>query len=210
MAARQSQPLYSIDEYLAIERASEDRHEYVDGCIFAMAGESGQHADISANLVAIVVSQLRTTDCRARTKDTKVRSGPAPRGPRPMKGLFSYPDLVVICGEPLYHDEHRDVILNPKVIIEVLSESTEAFDRGEKFQRYQVWNPSLTDYVLVSQSRPLVEHYARQTASTWSYQFYAGLGQSLVMESIGCELRLADIYERVVFSPEELESPDEV
>ena len=208
MTARQSQPLYGIEEYLAIERASEQRHEYLDGCIFAIAGESGHHADISANLVVIVGSQLRNTGCRARTKDTKVRSGPAPRGLRPMKGLFSYPDLVVICGEPMYHDEHRDVILNPKVIIEVLSESTEAFDRGEKFQRYLVWNPSLTDYLLVSQARPLVEHYARQTTSGWSYQFFAGLRQSLVIESIRCELRLADIYERVEFAPEELENQE--
>jgi Uma2 family endonuclease len=207
MAARQSQPLYSIDEYLAIERASEDRHEYLDGTIFAMAGESGEHADISANLVVAVGSQLRNTDCRARTKDTKVRSGPAPRGLRPMKGLFSYPDLVVICGELMYHDEHRDVILNPKVIIEVLSESTEAFDRGEKFQRYQVWNPSLKDYLLVSQTRPLIEHYTRQ-ASGWSYQFFAGLQQSVVIESIRCELRLADIYERVAFKLEDIENPD--
>ena len=207
MAARQSQPLYSIDEYLAIERASEDRHEYLDGTIFAMAGESGEHADISANLVVVIGSQLRNTDCRARTKDTKVRSGPAPRGLRPTKGLFSYPDLVVICGEPMYHDEHRDVILNPKVIIEVLSESTEAFDRGEKFQRYQVWNPSLTDYLLVSQARPLIEHYARQ-ASGWSYQFHAGLQQSVVIESIRCELRLANIYERVAFQSEDIENPD--
>ena len=208
MAARQSQPLYSIEEYLAIERASEDRHEYLDGCVFAMAGESGEHADISANLVVIVGSQLRNTDCRTRTKDTKVRSGPAPRGLRPMKGLFSYPDLVVICGEPIYHDEHRDVILNPKVIIEVLSESTEAFDRGEKFQRYQVWNPRLSDYLLVSQARPLVEHYARQSASGWSYQFFAGVRQSLVIDPIRCELRLADIYERVAFATDEVEDQD--
>ncbi len=207
MAARQSQPLYSIDEYLAIERASEDRHEYLDGTIFAMADEGGEHADISANLVVVIGSQLRNTDCRARTKDTKVRSGPAPRGLRPTKGLFSYPDLVVICGEPMYHDEHRDVILNPKVIIEVLSESTEAFDRGEKFQRYQVWNPSLTDYLLVSQARPLIEHYARQ-ASGWFYRFHAGLQQSVVIESIRCELRLANIYERVAFQSEDIENPD--
>ena len=107
----------------------------------------------------------------------------------------------------MYHDEHRDVILNPKVIIEVLSESTEAFDRGEKFQRYQVWNPSLTDYLLVSQARPLIEHYARQ-ASGWSYQFHAGLQQSVVIESIRCELRLANIYERVAFQSEDIENPD--
>ena len=202
--ARQSQPLYSVDEYLAIERVSEDRHEYLDGSIFAMAGESGEHGDISANLTAIVVSQLRNTECRARTKDTKVRSGPSPSGSRLMKGLFSYPDLVVICGEPVYHDERRDVILNPSVIFEVLSESTEAFDRGEKFQRYQVWNPTLSDYALVSQTRPLIEHYSRQARGDWSYRVYAGLDKSLVIESIRCTLRLAEIYDRIVFGPERM------
>ena len=120
-----------------------------------------------------------------------------------MEGFFSYPDLVVICDEPQYHDEHRDVILNPAVIIEVLSKSTESFDRGEKFQRYQVWNPTLTDYVLVSRKAPSVEHYSRQSDGTWSYKIYQGLEQSFVIESIRCELRLADIYDRVVFKSED-------
>lgn len=125
-----------------------------------------------------------------------------------MKGLFSYPDLVVICGEPVYHDDRRDVVLNPAVIFEVLSESTEAFDRGEKFQRYQVWNPTLSDYVLVSQARPLLEHYARQTHGDWSYRVSAGLGETLAVESIHCTLRLAEIYERIVFAAENTGTPD--
>jgi Uma2 family endonuclease len=139
MASRRLQPLHSIEEYLALERASEERHEYLDGLVYAMAGESGEHGDISVNLVREVSVQLRGTSCRARTKDTKVLSGPRPIHTRSKQGLFSYPDLVVICGEPQYHDEFTDVILNPAVIIEVLSESTESFDRGEKFHRYQVW-----------------------------------------------------------------------
>ena len=127
-----------------------------------MAGESGEHADICTNLAISIGSQLRNTPCRARVKDTKVHSGPAPRRPRTTKGFFSYPDLVVICGDPQYHDEHQDVALNPVVIIEVLSESTESFDRGEKFQRYQLWNPTLSDYILVSQTAPIIEHFARK------------------------------------------------
>jgi Uma2 family endonuclease len=205
MATRTSQRLYSVEEYLAIERASEERHEYIDGCIFAMAGESGEHGDICVNLVGTLHAQLRDTPCRARTKDTKVHSGPTPRYPRTTEGFFSYPDLVVICNEPEYHDEHRDVILNPAVIIEVLSKSTESFDRGEKFQRYQVWNPTLTDYVLVSQKAPSVEHYSRQSDGTWSYKIYQGLEQSFVIDSIRCELRLADIYDRVAFKADNAE-----
>ena len=127
MASRNSQTLYSIEEYLALERASEERHEYIDGYIYAMAGESGEHGDICTNLVRAVSTQLLGAPCRARSKDTKVLSGPMPIRPRSKQGLFSYPDLVIICGEPQYHDEHTDVILNPPVIIEVLSKSTESW-----------------------------------------------------------------------------------
>ena len=117
--------------------------------------------------------------------------------------LGAYPDLVVICGEPQYHDEHTDVILNPAVIIEVLSKSTEGFDRGEKFQRYQFWNPTLTDYLLVSQTAPIIEHYSRQADGSWNYNIYQGLEHSVIIKSISCELWLADVYDRISF-----ESPD--
>lgn len=212
MASRRSQPLHSIEGYLALERASEERHEYVDGCIYAMAGESGEHADISINLVRVISVQLRGTSCRARSKDTKVHSGPTPKHPRSTEGFFSYPDLVVICGEPQYHDEHTDVILTPAVIIEVLSKSTESFDRGEKFHRYQVWNPTLTDYLLVSQTAPVIEHYSRQADRSWSYKIYQGLDRSFTIKSIGCELRLSDVYDRIDFesqgSDESSEGPN--
>src|SRR5438445_8419289 len=139
---------------------------------------------------------------RARTKDTKVRSGPTQR--RMMKGLFSYPDVVVICGEPQYHDEHRDVVINPTVIIEVLSESTEARDRGVKFHRYQSWSPTLTDYVLVSQEMPLIEHFERQADGSWTLRIYQGIEESFKIKSINCTLKLSDVYARLVF-PEESE-----
>jgi Uma2 family endonuclease len=209
MASRRSQPLYSIEEYLALERASEERHEYIDGYIYAMAGESGEHGDICTNLGGILYSQLRDTNCRARSKDTKVRSGPTPKHTRSREGFFSYPDLVVICGEPQYHDEHTDVILNPAVIIEVLSESTESFDRGEKFHRYQVWNPTLTDYLLVSQTAPIIEHYSRQPDGSWSYKIYQGLDRSFTISSIVCELRLADVYDRINFESQDSDESSE-
>jgi len=195
-----AQPLYSTEEYLAFERKALERHEYLDGFIYAMAGESPLHADISANLVGLVHEQLRDSPCRVRTKDTKVRSGPTQR--RSLKGLFSYPDVVVICGEPQYHGEHRDVVINPTVIIEVLSESTEARDRGVKFHRYQTWSPTLTDYVLVSQIAPIIEHFERRPDGSWSYHVYDKIEESLTIKSINCALKLSDVYARIVF-PEE-------
>src|SRR5688572_25678141 len=116
---------------MPMERAAEERHVYLDGEIFAMAGESDPHGIISVNLVGTFFNQLKGKPCQARTKETKVRSGPVPETGRGTKGMFSYPDVVVVCGEVEYHDAYRDVILNPKAIIEVLSPSTEAFDRGE-------------------------------------------------------------------------------
>ena len=197
-----AQPLYSTEEYLAFERTAEARHEYLDGFIYAMAGESPLHADISANLVGLVHEQLRDSPCRVRTTDTKARSGPTQR--RSMKGLFSYPDVVVICGEPQYHDEHRDVVINPTVIFEVLSESTEARDRGVKFHRYQTWSPTLTDFVLVSQEAPLIEHFERQADGSWTLRIHQGMEESFTIKSINCTLKLSDVYARIVF-PEESE-----
>src|SRR4051794_11145014 len=182
MAIRESGLLYTIEEYLAMERQAEERHEYLDGYLFLMSGESDAHGEISANIAGLLHPQLRGTPCRMRIKDTKVRSGPLPRrGSR--KGLFSYPDFVVICGEPQFHDEHTDVVLNPTVIIEVLSESTESFDRGEKFLRYQLWSPTLSDYLLVSQAWPAIEHFIRQPNGSWSYHLYSGLDQKLIINS---------------------------
>src|SRR5689334_25210253 len=130
MAIRKSELLYTIKEYLAMEREAEERHEYLDGYILAMSGESEAHGEISANISVIIGSQLRGTPCRMRIKDTKVRSGPNPH-PGSTKGVFSYPDLVVICGERQFHDVYQDVDLNATVLIEVRRESTGRFDRVE-------------------------------------------------------------------------------
>ena len=191
---------FTVDEYLALERASEERHIYVDGEIFDMAGESGEHGDVSFNIVGTLFGQLKDTPCRGRTKDTKVRSGIGPMSGRSTKGMFSYPDVLVICGEPEYHDTWKDVVLNPTAIFEVLSPGTEVFDRGEKFQRYQAWNPTLRDYFLVSQNTPRVEHYTRQGDGQWSYCTQIGLDATIEIPSIKCTLKLSDIYDRVVFA----------
>jgi Uma2 family endonuclease len=202
MSVAQSEARYTVEEYLALEREAEERHEYLDGQIFLMAGESPEHGDICSNLVIRLGTQLQDTNCRVRSKDTKVRSGTSSMSPKSAKGLFSYPDIVVICGQPQYYDEHRHVVINPSVIIEVLSDSTEAFDRGAKFIRYRNWNPSLTDYFLVWQSDAIVEHYVRQPDGSWSIYVYQDLEDSVFIKSINCALRLAEVYDRVVFPVE--------
>ena len=125
--------------------------------------------------LAITLGPVAWHPCLLLSKDMKVRSNPLPHTQRFRNSLFSYPDLVIVCGEPLFHDVHRDILLNPQVIIEVLSPSTEAFDRGGKFLRYQTWNPTLTDYVLVSQEAPIIEHFIRRDDDSWSYYVYQGL-----------------------------------
>jgi Uma2 family endonuclease len=196
MLAQSNLP-YTVEDYLALERESEERHVYLDGDIFEMAGESPEHGTISVNLVRVVSTQLLGTPWWTFSKDMKVGSGPG--GLKGIKGLYSYPDLLVVCGEMKFHDKHRDVLINPTVIIEVLSKSTEAFDRGEKFQRFQTWNPTLIDYLLVSQTSAIIEHFVRQSDGGWSYHKYEGQEQSLWVESIDCTLRLAEVYDRIDF-----------
>jgi Uma2 family endonuclease len=193
-----------------MERESEERHEYLDGEVYAMAGESPQHGDLCSNLVGILNPQLRGTPCRVWTKDTKVRSGPIPLRPRSMKGLFSYPDIVVVCGEPQFLDEHQDVLLNPPVIIEVLSPTTEAFDRGEKFWRYRTFNPSLTDYLVVAQHQPSIEHFTRQSGGLWVIAASVHeLGGAVELPSINCLLPLTDVYDRMSFPEPDGEPAEE-
>jgi Uma2 family endonuclease len=157
----------TVEEYLAFERESADRHEYLDGDIYAMAGESLEHGTICMNLSVSIGAQLRGTPCQAFAKDMKVRSGRLPLPGQPMRGLFSYPDFVVVCGTMQFHDQFHDVLLNPTLIVEVLSPSTEAFDRGDKFWRYRTWLPTLTDYLLVAQDKPLIDHYHRVEQHRW-------------------------------------------
>jgi len=203
LAKIKTKPVFTVEEYLDIDRSEDERYEFFDGEIYAMAGESGGHGDICVNLTRLISNDLLDTPYRARSKDTKVRSGMFPSKRPLIKGMISYPDLVVICGEPEYHDKFRDVVLNPQIIIEVLSDSTEQFDRNEKFHRYQLWNPTLTDYILVSQDKPLIEHYIRQSDGSWKYLFYKGLDKEFAIESINSRLKLADIFYRVEFEEKE-------
>jgi Uma2 family endonuclease len=199
MALPEVLPAYTPEEYLVFERASESKHEYLDGVIYAMAGSSAEHSTICVNLSAIITRQLRGTACRPFSSDIKVHCRPLTASSTRKRGLFAYPDFVVVCGTPLYHDEHPDVLVNPTLIVEVLSTATEAYDRGEKFLRYQEL-ASCTDYLLVSQRYPCLEHYARQPGGQWLLTIERRLTGSLFMASLNCCLPLAEVYEWITFA----------
>jgi Uma2 family endonuclease len=182
---------FSPEEYLAFERGTDARHEYLDGHVYAMAGESIEHSRICVNVAGELRARLKGSPCEVLSPNMKVVTSPS--------GLFSYPDVVVICGEPRFYDERRDILTNPTVVFEVLSPSTEAYDRGEKFLRYRTQIETLQEYVLVSQHRPLVEHYVRQPDGSWSYFSATGLDEAVDLVSIGCRLPLSEIYDRIVF-----------
>jgi Uma2 family endonuclease len=202
MSLQRSQIRYTVDEYTALERQSEERHEYLDGFVHAMAGESPEHGTICMNLSRIISTQLLDKPCQAFSKDTKVQSGPMPKRNQISKGLYSYPDLVVVCGEMEFLDSHRDVLLNPTLILEVLSPSTEAFDRGTKWARYQSSLPGLRDCVLVSQSRPQIERYYREIGDDWSYARIDDIEATVHIDSIDCRIALKEVYHRIVFPAE--------
>lgn len=191
MAYAKKDKYFTAAEYLAFEREATTKHEFIDGLILNMAGGSPIHNRICFNLITSVGIQLRGTSCLGFTSDQKVRTE--------SEDLFYYPDLSIVCGEPIYHDKQQDVLLNPLVIIEVLSPSTEEYDRSEKFARFQDIK-SLKDYVLISQTRPAIEHYIRQQGKKgWIFTFETDLEAEIEIESIKCRLKLAEIYERIVF-----------
>ncbi|HEY6331770.1 MAG TPA: Uma2 family endonuclease [Blastocatellia bacterium] len=192
---------YSVQEYLDLERRSTERHEYLRGQIYPMAPSRGdattnpkaslQHSRICVNLMREVSTQLKGRECEALSPNMKVSTGDG--------GLFSYPDLTVVCGRPVFFDDHNDIVLNPTVIFEVLSPSSESYDRGQKFFRYQTYLSSLAEYLLVSQQLPLVEHFVRQSDGQWVCSFVEGMSSHVEIRAIGCRLALSEIYDRVAF-----------
>lgn len=169
-AAQPLKRLYTPEEYLALKREAEFKSEYLHGEIYAMAGSSPEHSTITANITGEIRAQLKGKPCQAFSNDMKVRTAPT--------GLFAYPDLSVVCGEPHFHDARRDVLLNPTVLFEVHSSSMEAYDRGKKFAQYQEIE-SLTDYVLIAQDEPRIEHYHRQQGNQWLFTVAQGLESKL-------------------------------
>jgi Uma2 family endonuclease len=184
-----SNPVTKITEeqYLAIDRAAEIRSEFLDGEMIAMSGGSTRHSELQGNLFGELFAALRGSDCRMHGSDFRVRVS---------RRMYAYPDVLVVCGKPLLADEHQDILLNPTVILEVLSPSTEKYDRGVKFQQYRTID-SLRDYVLVAQDAVLIEHYTRDDANAWTFRDYQSLQAELKIPSIGVSLPLSRIYDRV-------------
>lgn len=182
---------YTVEEYLVFERAADYKHEYLSGEIVEMAGATREHILITGNIARRLGNQLEGKPCETYTNDMRVRATPT---------TYVYPDVVVVCDEPRFEDDEFDVLLNPTVVIEVLSKSTEARDRGEKFSEYRA-NKSVKEIILVSQHRPRVEHYVRQANEEWIFHDVGDLNGSITLDSIGCVLSLTEIYERVQFPP---------
>lgn len=178
----------TVEEYLAFERASAEKHEYRDGEIVAMAGASYAHNLLVMNTGASLHTQLRGRPCRVLPSDLRVYI--------PASHLFTYPDLTVVCGQPHFSDDRQDTLLNPQVIIEVLSPSTEGYDRGAKFRHYRTIE-SLREYVLIEQDSYRVEHFARQANDLWLLSDAIGTEATLRLSTLDCTIPLAEVYEEV-------------
>src|ERR1700749_1104365 len=178
------------DEYLAAERLSEFRSAYLDGGVYPMTGGTANHIRIISNIDTQLNIQLDSRPCDVFPIDMKVRL--------PDSRKFFSPDVVVVCGELQYYDDRKDIILNPDLVVEVLSPSTEGFDRGAKFEAYQTIE-SLKEYLIVSQDKPRVEQYVRNGDGKWTYAAVEGLESSVALPSIECTLNLSAVYKRVEF-----------
>jgi Uma2 family endonuclease len=186
-----AQKKWTVEEYLAFERQSEERHEYFDGEIFAMSGASEQHILITGNTFSSLLVQLRKRPCKVYPIVMRVKVSPI---------KYTYPDISVICGEPQFEGPIVDMLLNPTVIVEVLSPSTEIYDRGKKFEYYQTLE-SLQEYLLIAQDIVRIEHYVRQTSGGWFYSQVKTLESVIELPSINCTLLLTDVYDKVTFPP---------
>jgi Uma2 family endonuclease len=189
----QPKHLVTVEEYLAAEAASVQRHEYLDGEVFAMAGASPRHSVISVNLSSALNAQLRDSNSNVRNGDMRLRTSPT--------GLYSYADVVISCAPERFD---RDTLLNPIVIIEVLSETTGNYDRSLKFERYRQI-PSFREYLVVAQDRVYVEHHVRSDSSekiAWTMREFTSLEDVISLESVGANLPCSAIYAEVNFQIE--------
>lgn len=184
----QPQTFLTPEEYLAIERGSETKSEYFNGEVLAMVGASRKHDLIITNIVSEFRQQLKGKPCETYTNDMRVKI--------PLTGLYTYPDVVVVCGEPEFEDEHVDTLLNPTLIVEVLSVSTESYDRIKKFGYYRTIE-SLDEYLLVAQDEYRVEQYVKQADKRWLLSDMRSLESSVELASIPCVLPLTEVYDRV-------------
>jgi Uma2 family endonuclease len=198
VSALPKQRLFTAEEYLMLEERATRRSEFYFGEIFAMAGATRRHNVISTNVASNLHGQLRRRPCEVYQNDMRVKIH---------KNFYTYPDVVVVCGEPKIERRGGENLLNPTVLIEVLSPSTEQFDRSEKAKNYRTIE-SLQELILISQHKPNIEHYARQSTGAWLISEITSLEAVLTLNSIECALYLADVYEKVEFDTEE--TTDEV
>jgi Uma2 family endonuclease len=187
MVTRPALERLTPQEYLTRERAAETKSEYVDGFLIAMSGGTPRHSLIAMNVGSALHTQFRGRPCRVFNSDLRVRVAEA--------GMYAYPDVVAVCGEPEFEEGAPDCPANPTLIVEVLSETTEAYDRGLKFARYRQ-RPSLQEYVLIAQDRVSVERYMRQ-GDFWVFTEATSLDDVIELPSIGCTLALRDVYDKV-------------
>ncbi len=182
---------YTPEEYLALERASAYKSEYYDGEIFAMGGASPQHVLIVTNIVGELRVQLKKRPCKVYSTDLRLKISAT--------GAYAYPDVIVVCGEPQFSDKQKDTLINPNVIVEVLSDSTQGYDRGGKFEQYRTLE-SFKEYLLISQDKPHVEHFVRQADNRWLLRETNKMEDSIELSSIDCTLPLVEIYDKVDLS----------
>ncbi len=180
--------LYTSAEYLEFERQSEVKHELIDGEIFEMAGAVRNHNRISTNVLRLIDNQLLERKCNVYSSDMRVKITATEK--------YTYPDVVAICGEEIYEDKTEDTLINPQLIIEVLSKSTEGYDRGAKFEYYQTIE-SFTEYVLITQEPFRVEQYVRKNKNEWTYFEFRKPEDIVKLISIDCEMSLQDIYHKI-------------
>lgn len=179
---------YTLDEYRRLEESATERHEYHDGKIVAMTGGTLEHSVISGNIYAFLRAALKNTQFKSFNSDLRVWI------PRYQRGV--YPDVMVIQGVPQFNDDRRDEITNPKLIVEVLSLSTEAHDRGDKFLYYRSI-PEFSEYLLVNQYQPWVDHYIKTERGEWMMRSYQGIDSMIELSTVDQQLSLTDVYEDV-------------
>src|SRR6266571_2141548 len=198
MALAQNASRLSEADYLRLERQAETRSEYFDGEMFAMAGGTRAHSLIATNLLAALSNRLRATDCAVYNMDMRVKVEAT--------GLLTYPDVSVACGEQRFLGEQEDTLLNPILIIEVLSDSTEAYDRGKKFEHYRQL-PSCREYLLVSQKEPRIEQFIRQANGEWTLKEAGDIRAEIHLPALQVVLPLSEVFSKVQFTPGRLRTP---
>ena len=192
---------YSTEEYLALEEAADYKSEYIDGEIFPMAGGSTNHNQIAGNFYATLNFAFRTEDYEVFMSDVRLWI--------PQRRIYTYPDVMVVAGEPEYYDNRTDTITNPRVIIEVLSPSTKGYDRSKKFEAYRTI-PTFEEYLLIDQTRIYIEHFSKTDNERWLFGDYDQSDDAITLASVSFQISLTDIYNKVKFEGVDAETAPEV